>query len=387
MSSLKQFGAILFACGSTSVLTMGIGRAETSLPPVPVPSAPEATNGDRVGQSVVSETPENPEVRETPPSAALSADDADGSPGARAFFERGLALADEKDFNGARAEFQKALDADPPLEAYFGLGQVELALGNPCSAVKAYADYLRVGGGRISASVRRQVEFHILQLRQGSAADATCHPEHRPGTLVLHCDAPGARMRLNGRDVSRFPGAGHQVDAGRHEVEFYDGVGSWRPVSVEVEPGSIVHVQCAAGPSLGTDSPDAEGGSQFTSGEKVALAITGTGLGFAVATLSHFFWNLGRHEAWESEHERLLADGGGSLAEQERHDEFGDSITNASKVTVGLGIASGVLTATGITLYYFESKKGEGSSALTSRSFLSTQLGPGSASLSFQGAF
>src|SRR5690606_25595967 len=106
-----------------------------------------------------------------------------GSDQARAWYERGVELAREKRFLEAQSEFERALRKDPPLEAYFGMGQVELALGRPCEALAAYSTYLELGGAHVSDEKRRGVENHMRQLRQGGGSKESCHPEQRMGLL------------------------------------------------------------------------------------------------------------------------------------------------------------------------------------------------------------
>ena len=110
-------------------------------------------------------------------SSAPSASSADGSAQARAWYERGVKLALEKRFLEAQVEFERALRKDPPLDAYFGMGQVELALGRPCEALDAYSKYLELGGTQVPEEKRRGVENHMRQLRQGGGSEESCHPE------------------------------------------------------------------------------------------------------------------------------------------------------------------------------------------------------------------
>lgn len=282
---------------------------------------------------------------------SVSASNAE-TPSARALYEQGVRLASQKRFLDAQAAFQRALLSDPPVDAYFGLGQVELALGRPCSAVDSYLKYLEVGGTTIPTERRQAVMDHVSQLRKGGAAEGLCHPEGERGSVYLECAYGATSAELDGERVA-LSSAPLVVSPGRHRVTFVGETRAWPALQIEVSGGSSTYVQCTA-PSVEAGGPkhDARTAPE-PAGRKASIVagwtVTGAGLGLAAATLAHFFWNQGRHAGWEQAHEDL-AQGGASDDVLNEHNELAQSIERASRVTVGLAIASGVVTATGVVL-------------------------------------
>lgn len=330
-------------------------------------------------------------------SSAPSASSVDGSAQARAWYERGVKLALEKRFLEAQVEFERALRKDPPLEAYFGMGQVELALGRPCEALDAYSKYLEFGGAHVSDEKRRGVENHMRQLRQGGGSEERCHPKQRMGMLIVQCDRSDVLLRVDGRNLVIDENLGHRLKAGRHEVVFRDRSGDTAPVIIDIDPGSVHYLQCAAQPkATSLSAPNAE--KPGLSGQQTAgLVVAGAGVGLALATLGHYLWNHGRHDAWKSDHERLAQEGG-SLEEQKANNALGSSIQKANQVTLGLAIASGVLAGTGLTIFLLSPKQNVGTQTQMSlvrtssksralRSSLSAELHATSAALAWSGSW
>jgi hypothetical protein len=76
-------------------------------------------------------------------------------------------------------------------------------------------------------------------------------------------------------------------------------------------------------------------------------------LAVSVAALSHFFYNFGRYEVYRKNGD-ILETEPGSPAQNDAYNELGDSIDRANRVTVGLAIAGGVVTAVGISLFIWD---------------------------------
>lgn len=345
MHSLNRFAAIFLAFSAPIALVGRPSLAQNSAdPPVRSPSTPDDAPSDDVELSQ------------------------DGSPAARALFEKGLALVREGNYLEAEIAFQEALKDDPPLEAHFASGQVALALGKPCQALLAYEAYLKAGAQLMSPGKRQRVERHIRQLRQGGASEAACHPTEQPGQLTAVCDLADIRARIDNENV--LLGSIQSLPAGTHKVEFFGNGGIWQPTFILVTAGGSATVKCAPPPPppppevvrMPADSKATS--DHFSGGQKLSLAITGAGLGLAVATLSHYFWNRGRYDEWKATEEALFDDPNtdedeaqASSTEIDRQNRLANSIQNARPVTIGLGIASGVVTAAGLTLFYLETKK------------------------------
>jgi len=273
------------------------------------------------------------------------------SPGGRTLYEQGVRLASQKRFLDAQAAFQRAVANNPPVDAYFGLGQVELALGRPCAAVDAYSKYLDVGGSSIAADRRQAVVDHIAQLEQSGAAPDICHPTALPTVLYLTCADNQVTAEVDGRRVAIPTTTPLTVEAGAHKVTFLDPRGGSRVVDVEVVSGSATHVHCGpdSGASSAAERSETAAPRQHSATQVAGWAVTGTGLGLAAATLAHFFWNHGRYTVWKQD-QTMLSAGDASDEALIEHNELGDSIRRARHVTLGLAIASGVVTTTGIVL-------------------------------------
>lgn len=288
------------------------------------------------------------------PSPALAqsveAEIRDGSEVSRAFFKRGLALAREKRFIEAQVAFARSIEEDPPLEAYFGLGQVELALGHPCAAQRAYSDYLQRGGERVASEKRERLQRHINELLEQGASPELCAPGPAH-SLVLHCWEPNVSASLDGEPVGlENPIEG--IAVGRHQVRFLSATTSPQPLTVEVIGNT--HVYCsqlqkeAAVKPLG---PDVAAPPAFKPRQKLAMAVSGAGLGLAAATLAHLFWNHGRYGVWKDRHLELEL-GGGSADQRSDHNDLARAIDRASDVTLGLAVASGVVLGAGLTIFF-----------------------------------
>jgi hypothetical protein len=272
-------------------------------------------------------------------------------PSGRALYEQGVRLASQKQFLQAQSAFQRAVANNPPIDAYFGLGQVELALGRPCAAVEAYSTYLEVGGSNISTDSRQAVADHMAQLKESGAAPDICRPPAKPSVLHLTCEDSRFSADVDGKLVPLPTTTPLTVEAGTHRITFLGQKGQRRAVDVEVGRGSVTHVHCGPAETSPPAVPaDADRGRRRSSATYVAgWAVTGTGLGLAAATLAHFFWNHGRYAGWKQSH-TVLVEGEVSDDALIQHNELAESIERARHVTLGLAIASGVVTTTGVVL-------------------------------------
>ncbi len=93
---------------------------------------------------------------------------AQGSPNAEAaqHFERGLALAKQKAYPDAIAEFNRAYQISPHFSVMYNLGQAYIAADQPAYAVEALRRYLAEGGAEVPNARRQQVEDTILVLER-----------------------------------------------------------------------------------------------------------------------------------------------------------------------------------------------------------------------------
>lgn len=79
-------------------------------------------------------------------------------------FKLGVTLYDERDFEGARAEFRRAYAVAPSHRILFNLGQVSQELHDWVEALRYYRQYLAEGGAKIPEGRRREVERVMPEL-------------------------------------------------------------------------------------------------------------------------------------------------------------------------------------------------------------------------------
>jgi tetratricopeptide (TPR) repeat protein len=74
------------------------------------------------------------------------------------YLQRGLALFDRGDFDGAKLDFKNVLQIDEgQAQAWYGLARVEEKQGDYADAIGAYARVLQLNPTNISAKVRRGI--------------------------------------------------------------------------------------------------------------------------------------------------------------------------------------------------------------------------------------
>ncbi len=276
----------------------------------------------------------------------------DGTPASRAAYEKGVAMAVEKRFVDAQREFAEAVSENPPLEAYFGLGQVELALGHPCAAVEAYSKYLEVGGTRIFSTKRRAVQTHIEQLRLAGASDAVCHPLPEQTLLSIHCAEAGVDAAVDGERAQVNSPVPLNVSPGTHQITLFKDSREVSVANVLIAEGERSHFWCAALPlprSLDESSQGTFEDSRLSTTQRIGLTVGAGGVGVALAALGHFLWNRGRYAGYQAQ--------GSELSERSPPDrvssynELGSSITRAGRVSLGLALAGAATTSVGLTLF------------------------------------
>jgi hypothetical protein len=277
---------------------------------------------------------------------------------ARRRYERALELVDEGAYAEAVVEFSRAYELAPHHTVLYNLGQAYVALGKPVEAIDALRRFLAEGGAQVAADRRAQVEQEIRR------------QEARVGTLAVETEPPGAAVQLDGGDVGKTPlpapvrvGIGvHRVSAtlaGRARAE--------QSVTVAGEEQKVVHLALALVPPpaaappasppdllAATASPPPEAARRTPATRPWAYAACIAGAAAGAAAIAVYFWNRGRNDTWNTTDQQLAAPGAAAdpTFEQRKtdNDALARSIRNASTIDVGLGIASGVLLATGIVM-------------------------------------
>ena len=209
------------------------------------------------------------------------ADDVDE---AQRHFERAVRLYQERAYDGALAEFQRAHELSPHFQVLFNMGQVHYQLNEYAEALRAFERYLREGGDQVTAERQRYVQGELAELRE------------RVGTLVVQSEPSGASVLLDDTDVGPTPLAPLTVDVGRHVLRVE--LPGHRSVvrKLHIASGEVARVELSLEPSeLEPSLAVAERGPVHDAGSRgrraalwtlgsLALALTASaGASFAIA--------------------------------------------------------------------------------------------------------
>jgi tetratricopeptide (TPR) repeat protein len=290
---------------------------------------------------------------------------------ARDFFERGLVLLEEKQYEAAVAEFRLAYEVSPDYRVLYNIGWVHIALEQPVQAVEAFQRYLDRGGDRIPADRRATVARIIDRER------------NRLGELEILTNVGGATVRIDGIDAGSTPlEAPLLLTPGRHHVSVRSEQRLPIDLDVQVDAGKTIVMNLELRePALPAGAPApvpaANAHSSQALAEEPALAREGlpdwlgyglaaTGVGLAGASVGHYLWNRGRYSQW-LDRDRALQSAQGTPGYPERqrdNNALAASIERASRVTAGTAIGAGALLGMGVFLVAQRVSASAGSSEL-----------------------
>src|SRR5690349_7315335 len=131
---------------------------------------------------------------------------ADASHDAERHFERAVRLYQERAYDEALAEFQRAFELSPRYQVLFNIAQVHYQLNEYAEALRTFERYLSEGGREIPAERRAYVGHELSALRE------------RVGTLEVVTDVSGASVLLDDHELGTTPLDPVLVDIGRHVV-------------------------------------------------------------------------------------------------------------------------------------------------------------------------
>jgi hypothetical protein len=140
---------------------------------------------------------------QTPVAGALPTPEQEAE--ARTRFERGIALFNSGDFNGALGEFQTAFDLSRRPSVLYNLGATHHALHHYPEAARTFEQYLHTAN--IAPERRAQVEQWLAEIRQFIAR------------ITLVGLPPGASVRVDGQPVPPDALAPLLVSTGQHSIE------------------------------------------------------------------------------------------------------------------------------------------------------------------------
>jgi hypothetical protein len=230
----------------------------------------------------------------------------------------------------------------------------------------------------------------VVVLREGErqALDVPL-PATEGGILSLQCWELGVQPYLDGEplDLTKA-GVGVPVGPGRHTVKFAAPGRVWREQFVEVPPGVRAAVFCG---TVAADAPRPVPEERVERPFPYGYVLVGAGAVVGGVALGHYLWNAGRYRDWQVAQESIEHDD--SEAHYQRqvdNNELAASIERASRVTVGLTVASGVLVAGGVTWLLLD-PRGNAAPAQKRASFrpfpLHVELGRERAAVSWSGSW
>jgi hypothetical protein len=203
-----------------------------------------------------------------------------------------------------------------------------------------------VGAHRVTLQTKGATFTRFVFLRAGERTQIELPGS---GVIALRCAIPQVRIFMDDQELDAAQASrGIPTPAGGHRVTFKVGTSTSSGQSVTVNPDERVSVWCTP-PSADRPTMNPRG-----------YWVTGMGLALGVAALATAIHNGNQYDEWETANGRLE---GTRLPIEERiqlaHDnnERMESIQTTRAVAVGLGIASGLVTAGGVALLFADSHK------------------------------
>ena len=258
---------------------------------------------------------------------------------ARAHFDQGVELAAGGDFERALAEFEAAYRGSPNFVVLYNIGQAHIELGQPQLAIAALEQYLRDGALEISPERVAATRAQIVQQKAQVA---------EPTVIV---EPPATSVELDGQTVGQAPLLTTSTPP-QEPDPFTTGAIAGADEGVRPEPRS----------------------SQL---EWLGYALGGLGVAAGGVALGHYLYNRERYQDWQAEDAQLSSDPPPDdyRERQLANNELASSIDDASRVTVGLSVASGVLVAGGITVLVVDATREPAGTHSARGSELSVSLG------------
>jgi hypothetical protein len=157
-------------------------------------------NRTRIALSLVLLLGSRNATAQTSPSPAAVAE-------ARERFQRGVALSEERNYNAAMVEFQRAYELTRNPAVLFNISATYELTGHYVEALDAMLEYERLAPRETVAQRRAEIDAALARLRG------------RIGTLVIRFEADGLQLQVDGlqRPVAEAR-AGLRLAAGRHRV-------------------------------------------------------------------------------------------------------------------------------------------------------------------------
>jgi hypothetical protein len=314
-------------------------------------------------------------------SAPLFAEPSSDRAQARTHFDQGVALAKQRQYGEALAEFQLAYTAFPNYGVLYNIAQALILLDRPSAAVATLERYLAEGGLQIDPARRREVEASIARERK------------KTGTITVSVAPSGAVVTIDDEPIGRSPLASAvRVDAGPHRIRAALDSGATRELTVDVaaQQQLSAHLDLApseapppsspppppappppapptalapipASPAFPPVSPRPARPSDHPAQRTWGYAIGAVGVALSGVAVGHYLWNRGRYANWQDRSDDYYRDP--TEENREAANSLARSIPAASVVTVGLFVGAGVALGTGTVLVITSGSSSQASGA------------------------
>jgi tetratricopeptide (TPR) repeat protein len=239
---------------------------------------------------------------------------------ARAHFDRGLALARERDYARALLEFQRAYEVSPHFSVLYNIARAELALNRRAQALTTLQRYLDEAGDRVEPPRKAEVEALLVRLRSELEAAEQPPPS---------ASEPSATAQPDPTDA----------DAAKSEARQSPRPSAAAPSTGRTQPPVDLFASTPA-----RNSPTPRSDAQ----RSIAYVLGGAGLVLSGAALGHFLWNRSRYQDWQEQYAAYYDDP--TDRRRESANRLSDSISRASVASVALAVGAGLALGTGTVL-------------------------------------
>ncbi len=181
---------------------------------------------------------------------------------ADAAFRRANLLLDQGAHAEALAELERAYELSPAYQVLYNIGGANVVLGRWASARRAYDQYLKLGGGALSAERRAKVQQWLEELSRKTA------------TLTVLLNVP-AVVHVDGAPFESTEVTGLILDPGEHVVRVTKP--GFEPLErvVRVTDGANVHLVLPL--ARVTDEPPLPAQSPFATAQPTRLELPASG--------------------------------------------------------------------------------------------------------------
>ena len=291
---------------------------------------------------------------------------------ASAYYGKGLALANQGQYEAALEQFANAYTKSPHFAVLYNIGQAQIALGRPLEAIAALSKYLRDGAEQVPLSRRELVQAQVALL------------ESRLAELTVTTDTPGAMIRVDGHEVGTAPlFQPIPLAAGAHTVtaKLPNGAEVVRAVVLGEAERQKLDLELANAPPPPPPAPptttappppvapasllapvvplhgDETSPPRGPAMRRTAYALAASGVLAGAAALTVYLAYRDKYQQWKAGGAKVpfLMAGSAEYYEQlQANNRLASSLSDANHAILGLSIAGGALVAAGTVLFLID---------------------------------